>query len=103
MKFGMMFLAIGTVALFLGLLLRQVSLANALEHVPPYMGPPSDTSILHAIRMWAFPYVLDTFSIITLGVSLGLIALGLVVLLRRKAKPVPEKESWENYTIYPYQ
>ena len=71
MKYGTAFLAGGTAILFLGFLLRSLSYTDALGRMPPYMGPGVTPPVLHAMRMWVFPYVLDTVSLIALAISLG--------------------------------
>ena len=105
MKYSLVFLASGSFVLLFGFLLRTISLSNALGRVPPYMGPPVDTSILHAMRMWIFPYVLDTGSCVTLVISIGLILLGVSIALRNKSrtKTKPKNVSRNNDSLYPYQ
>ncbi|MGI0059893.1 MAG: hypothetical protein ACREBJ_09010, partial [Nitrosotalea sp.] len=85
-KHSVIFIASGSLVLFFGFLLKIISFASVLDRVPPYMGPPMDPSLLHVMRMWLFPYVLDTISLATLGVSVGLILIGIAISLRRKTK-----------------
>ncbi|HEX5456821.1 MAG TPA: hypothetical protein VFX64_00370 [Candidatus Nitrosotalea sp.] len=101
MKRGMMFVAIGSLVLLFGFLLKAISFTSVLDRTPPYMGPPVDPSILHTMRMWLFPYVLDTMSLAILGVSVGLILLGIAISFRRKTMTsmiVPPRD-----TLNPYQ
>lgn len=52
--------------------------------IPPYMGPAVIPSVLHAMRMWSFPYVLDTISLILLGMGITLVVL--IIAFRSKMK-----------------
>ncbi|MGI0092803.1 MAG: hypothetical protein ACREA8_01725, partial [Nitrosotalea sp.] len=80
-----------------------ISFASVMDRVPPYMGPPMDPSLLHVMRMWLFPYVLDTISLATLGVSVGLILIGIAISLRRKTKISSKIVSHNTDPLNPYQ
>ena len=105
MKYSLVFLTSGSFVLLFGFFLRTISISNALGRVPPYMGPPVDTSILHEMRMWIFPYVLDTWSFVTLGISVGLILLGVFIVLKNKSRvrALPKNVSRNHDSFYPYQ
>ncbi len=102
-KHGVMFIASGSLVLLVGFLLKIISFTSVLDRVPPYMGPPMDPSLLHVMRMWIFPYVLDTVSLVTLGVSIGLILLGIAISFRRRTKTSPKIVSHNTDPLNPYQ
>ncbi|GEM_PF-2682538 len=89
----------------MSLLLRTVSYANMLIRVPPYMGPPTNDNVLHVIRMWNFPYVLDTMSLAMFGASIGLILIGIAVYIRNRKRlqqRVDKSVTEDRDSLYPY-
>ncbi|MBI1829498.1 MAG: hypothetical protein HY222_04820 [Thaumarchaeota archaeon] len=83
MKYGPMFLLSGILLSSSGFLLKIISYSDLFNRPPPYMGPPVDPDTLYVMRMWEFPYVLDTLFFILLGMGAGLITLG-IILFRKK-------------------
>lgn len=102
MRYGVLFLAAGSSVLLFGFLLRAVSFQNLFGHVPPYMGPPQESIILETARMFSFPYVFDTISLATFGISIGFILLGIAVSLRKGKAPARPSIKKRDH-LYPYQ
>ncbi|GEM_PF-6335291 len=86
MNRGLLLSVSGSCLLLFGFLLKIIVHSKLLGSVPLFMGPPVIPSVLHDMRMWSFPYVLDTISFIAFGTGITLVVLGIVIAFRSKMK-----------------
>jgi hypothetical protein len=103
MRHGLVSLASGFAVLLSGFLFKTISYTNLLGRAAPYMGPPMDPISLRVERMWSFPYILDTISLVLLGAGIVLILLGVVLSIRGRTRlPPKEITLGRDDTLYPY-